>query len=231
MSLFAIGDLHLSLNSDKSMEVFRGWERYTERIEKNWIETVREEDTVVVCGDLSWGMSLEESLEDFKFLHKLPGKKIVLKGNHDYWWTTMNKMNAFLEENSLTSISFLHNNAFLVDGISIFGTRGWVNEDSSDFKQSDKKVILREAGRLEASLKAAKELGGEPVAFLHYPPLYNAGRSEEILEILHKNEVAKCYFGHIHSTASQFAPQGIYHGVDYSLVSADYLSFKPKKVI
>lgn len=231
MSLFAIGDLHLSLNSDKSMEVFRGWERYTERIEKNWIETVREDDTVVICGDLSWGMSLNESLEDFKFLHRLPGKKIVLKGNHDYWWTTMNKMNAFLEENSLSSISFLHNNAFLVCGISIFGTRGWVNEDSSDYKASDKKVILREAGRLKASLSAAKELGGEPYAFLHYPPLYNSGRSEEILEVLHSAGVKKCYFGHIHSTASQFAPKGIYHGVDYSLVSADYLSFKPEKVI
>ena len=231
MGLFAIGDLHLSLNSDKSMEIFKGWERYVERIEYGWKAIVGENDTVVICGDLSWGLSLEESLEDFKFLHKLPGKKIVIKGNHDYWWTTMNKMQNFLSSHGLDSIKLLHNNAYSFEGISICGTRGWINEDKVGFNEDDRKILRREAGRLSASVKKAKEIGGEPVAFLHYPPLYGEGRAEEILEVLKTEGIERCFYGHIHSVGADFAPKGVYYGIEYSLVSADYLNFKPLKVI
>ncbi len=231
MSLFAIGDLHLSLNSPKSMEVFKGWERYTERIEYGFKETLTDEDTVVIAGDFSWGMTLEESLLDFKFLNALPGKKLIMKGNHDFWWTTRNKMDRFLEENNLNTISFLHNDCYFAEGVAICGTRGWINEDNSAFKENDKKVLQREAGRLKLSLNAAGDFDGEKIVFLHYPPLYCDGRAEEILAVLKEYNIKRCFYGHIHSTGAYYAPKGIYDSVEYNLVSADYLGFKPIKVI
>ncbi len=229
MSLFAIADLHLSLNGEKPMDVFRGWQNYVQRLEENWRRVVKEEDTVVVAGDISWAMKLEDSLQDFQFLHSLPGEKILLKGNHDYWWSTRSKIDQFLLANGFSDMKVLHNCAYLVDGKALCGTRGWLyNSETAE----DKKIVAREAGRLSASMAEAKKLGGELTAFLHYPPVYDDMECKEILELLAENEIRQCYFGHIHGqNAAQKALVGEYKGVQMHLISADYVQFCPVRVI
>lgn len=227
MSLFTIADLHLSLSTDKSMEIFRGWENYTEKIEKNWKSAVLEDDMVVIPGDISWAMKLEESEADLRFIHELPGKKLILKGNHDLWWSTMSKLNAFLSDKGFLSIEFLHNSAKRVGDIAVCGTRGWFYDG-----EASKKVILREAGRLDTSIRAAKALGGEPVAFLHYPPIAGDLVVDEIMQVLLEHNIGRCYYGHIHGVAakSRRAFEGNYKGIEFRLISADYLKFMPLKI-
>lgn len=230
MSLYAIGDLHLSLDSDKSMDVFKGWENYVKRLEQNWRQMVQPEDTVVLVGDISWGMSLEESRKDFAFIEALPGRKIILKGNHDYWWNSRAKMEAYFEDNYFSSIQILHNNCFFDEGYALCGTRGWVLEEG---EEHDEKVMNREAGRLRASLAAAQkqDATAEKIAFLHYPPcLANGTVSQGLIDILHEFEVQQCYFGHLHGPALRWAVQGMKDGINYKLVSADSLSFIPYKI-
>lgn len=227
MSLFAIADTHLSLAADKSMEIFSGWKDYVTRLETNWRAVVGEEDTVVIAGDVSWGMSLQGALRDFQFLDMLPGKKLLLKGNHDYWWSTRRKMDLFFEEHGLTSLRIVHNDACLVGGIAVCGTRGWFFDAEED---ADKKVVLREAGRLRASIQAARAFGGEPVVFLHYPPLTQGARCEEIMQVLVEEEIHRCYYGHLHGPATRAAVTGEQEGIRFSLISADYLNFCPRLV-
>ena len=224
MSLFVIGDLQLSVEGDKSMEKFRGWSEYVQKLEENWNSMVKPEDTVILAGDSSWGMSLEESLPDFRFIDALPGTKYLLKGNHDYWWTTKSKMDKFFAENGLTTLNILHNNAVRVGDVCICGTRGWMLEDG---KPADKKVTLREAGRLEASLKAADELGGEKVVVLHYPPIFANEESEEIIEIIKSHGISRCFYGHLHSDACRFAFNAERYGTRFTLISADFVKFRP----
>ena len=228
MSLFTIADLHLSLNGEKPMDVFRGWQNYVSRLEENWRRIVREEDTVIVAGDISWAMKLEDTLPDFQFLHALPGRKILLKGNHDYWWSTRSKIDQFLSEQGFSDMSVLHNCAYLVEGKAVCGTRGWLyNSETAE----DKKIVAREAGRLSMSMAEAKKLNGELTAFLHYPPVYDDMECKEILELLAENHVRHCYFGHIHGqNATQKALVGEYKGVHMHLISADYVQFCPVKV-
>ena len=228
MSLFAIADLHLSLNGEKPMDVFRGWQDYVQRLEENWRRQVKEGDTVVVAGDISWAMKLEDTLQDLQFLHSLPGEKILLKGNHDYWWSTRSKIDQFLAANGFTDMKVLFNCAYLVEGKALFGTRGWLyNSETAE----DKKIVAREAGRLSMSMAEAKKLGGEMVAFLHYPPVYDDMECREILELLAENQIQHCYFGHIHGqNAAQKALVGEYKGVQMHLISADYVQFCPVKV-
>ena len=228
MALYALGDLHLSLNSNKSMEIFGdGWQDYVLRL-KEAFSALRPEDVTVLCGDLSWGMSLEESLADFQFIHALPGKKILMKGNHDYWWTTRAKMESFLEENGLDSLSILHNNAVSVEGLSLCGSRGWMFEQG---QEHDKKIINREAGRIRASLQDAQRFGEqEKVLFLHYPPVFMQDSIPEFFEVMNQYGVRRCYYGHIHSQGCRFAFQGEWCGVQLEMVSADYLRFMPKKI-
>lgn len=228
MSVFAIADLHLSHSVNKSMEVFRGWDNYVERIKNNWSKVVTADDTVVIAGDVSWGMSMEQSLLDFKFINELSGNKIILKGNHDYWWQTKSKMDKFLSENELDTIKILHNNSFDVDGISICGTRGWIYDGTEPF---DKKIIDREAGRLSLSIESAKKSGLPIVCFLHYPPVYVNEVCQEILDVLKQNCIKHCFYGHIHGAGSAYAYKGDYEGIKMSLISADFLNFTPKKVI
>ena len=227
MSLFAIADPHLSLDADKSMEVFRGWQDYVARLEANWRAVVGEEDTVVIAGDLSWGMSLAGALRDMQFLHSLPGRKLLLKGNHDYWWSTRRKMDTFFEEHGLHSLQIVHNDAALVEGIAVCGTRGWFYEEERG-TEHDRKIMLREIGRLEASLKAAGDR--EKIAFLHYPPKYLNYECPEILEMLERYGVHECYYGHIHGKGCPAAFQGEKNGVRFRLVSADHVNFSPVKV-
>lgn len=227
MALFAIGDPHLSLATGKSMNVFNGWSDYEKRLENNWRRLVSDDDTVVVAGDVSWCMDLEQGLEDFKFLDSLPGRKIILKGNHDYWWSTKKKADEFFEKHSLNTLNILHNNAYTAGNFAICGTRGWFFDAESD---ADKKVVLREAGRLRASIKAAKETGLEPVVFLHYPPISLTQRCDEIYGVLTEEKITRCYYGHLHSYSHTGAFIGESDGIRFSLISSDFLQFCPALV-
>ncbi len=227
MALYAIGDTHLSLGTNKPMTVFAGWDNYVERLEQNWRRLVTADDTVVIAGDISWGMSLEQAKPDFSFLHSLPGKKLLLKGNHDYWWTTRRKMDTFLTENGFDTLTVVHNDAVAVDGMAVCGSRGWFNDDGVE---ADHLVLLREAGRLRTSITAAKQTGLEPVVFLHYPPLFGGERCEELLTVLHDEGISRCYYGHVHSAGIRMAFNGMDDGVEYHLISADALGFCPINV-
>lgn len=228
MSLFTIADLHLSLGADKPMDVFPGWDDYVLRLKNNWRKIITGNDTVVIPGDISWAMKLDECYNDFSFINSLPGKKLILKGNHDYWWATKKKIDTFLEENSFTTISVLFNNSYLVDGISVCGTRGWFLESESD---GDVKVLNRELGRLRASLDAGKALGGRLVAFLHYPPVYGVQECTEIVDILLEYGVKDCYYGHIHGCGNmKSAVEGLHKGINFHLISCDKLKFAPMLV-
>ena len=225
MSLFAIADLHLSFGVQKPMDVFEGWEGYVEKIKTNWIKTVKKDDIVVVAGDVSWGMNLDEAFLDFKFLEDLPGRKIFLKGNHDYYFSTKKKIEDFFLENGFNSLNFLFNNSFEYEDFSICGTRGWVNiEENFD----DCKILKREAGRLKLSLSSAKK---KPIVFLHYPPIFCKNKSEEILNILKDYSVKKVYYGHLHGKSCQYAIEGEVNGISYKLISSDYLGFNLLKIL
>ena len=227
MALYTIGDLHLSLNSNKSMDVFGpGWANYVARIREGF-STLTEDDTTVLCGDLSWGMSLEESLEDLTFINALPGRKILLKGNHDYWWNTARKMENFFKENGLDSLEILHNNCKYYGDMALCGTRGWFYELDSEGTHNGK-MMAREVGRLEASLQAAGE--AEKLCFLHYPPLYTGYRCPEILALLQKYGVKRCFYGHLHGVSHKRRIEGDCGGTDFALVAADYLGFTPLKI-
>ena len=227
MALFALGDPHLSLGSAKPMDVFGGaWVGYVEKL-KAGFRMVREEDTVVLCGDLSWGMSLQEAEPDFAFLHALPGKKILLKGNHDYWWETTAKMTRFFEERGFSDFSVLHNNCLFYGDVALCGTRGWFLDEEK--KGHNEKMLRREMMRLETSLKAAGDR--EKYCFLHYPPIYQGYQCPGILELLERYQVKKCCYGHLHGHSMRLAIEGERGGTAFTLVSADHLGFVPKKIL
>ena len=228
MSIYAIGDLHLALGCpEKDMGIFGGrWEGYTEKIRTAFGE-LSEDDTVVLCGDTSWGMSLEAALPDFLFLESLPGRKLLVKGNHDYWWETAHKMNTFFEKNGLKKLALLHNNSIEREGVSLCGTRGWFYEEEKH-GEHDSKIMKREIGRLEYSLSLAR--CETKLAFLHYPPLFQAYRCEEILELLEKYQVRECLYGHIHGKGSYAAFRGMEGCTHLTLVAADFLDFIPRKI-
>ena len=226
MAIFVIADLHLSLGAaDKPMDVFEGWQGYLPKLERNWRTLIASEDTVVLPGDISWAMSLEDTREDFAFLNALPGKKIILKGNHDYWWTTLNKMNRFLEANGFDTLQILHNTAIQAEGVFLCGTRGWMSDVQGP---EDEKILNREIGRLRMSLEAAGE--GEKLVFLHYPPLYPGQMEGGLANLLKEFGVRRCFYGHLHGVSIRYAVQGEHDGVDYRLISADALKFCPYKI-
>jgi len=228
MGLYAMGDLHLSLSTDKPMDVFGGrWEQYTEKIIAGFSH-LQADDVTVLCGDISWAMGLPESAADFQFIQGLPGKKIVLKGNHDYWWNTAAKVGRFFDDLGIDTIEILHNNCYFYGDIALCGTRGWFYEEESG-SEHDKKILNRELGRLETSLKAAGDR--EKFCFLHYPPRYREYVCREIVELLEQYEVKRCFYGHIHGSGAQYAVQGAVEGIDYTMVSADYLQFAPFKIL
>lgn len=227
MALFVLGDTHLSLGSSKPMDVFGGaWVDYMEKL-KVGFQVLREEDTLVLCGDISWGMSLQEAKADFAFLNMLPGKKVLLKGNHDYWWETVSKMNRFFEGEGWSTFQFLHNNCVLYKDVALCGTRGWFLD--MDGNEHNEKMMRRELIRLEVSLKAAGDR--EKICFLHYPPLYPGYRCQEILDLLEQYQVKQCYYGHLHGRSTRAAFEGVSQNVEFMLVSADHLAFVPKKIL
>lgn len=229
MSLFVIGDLHLALgDKSKSMDIFDGWENYTELLEQSWNELVSAEDTVVLAGDISWAIGLEKGYEDFKWIHNLPGRKIILKGNHDYWWNSRKKMEETFERWGFDSLNILHNNHFQYENYGICGTRGWVNMPG---ESADAKVLAREAGRLSVSIESALTAGLQPLVFLHYPPLYGSSYNYDILDVLYKYGIKNCWYGHLHGPSIKYAVNGERDGVDFRLISGDFLQFRPKKIL
>ena len=228
MALYAIGDLHLCLGAPKPMDVFGGaWVGYMDKL-KEGMSVVQPEDTTVLLGDLSWALDLANAKADFSWINEIPGRKIILKGNHDYWWSTAAKFNKFCSENGFENLYLLNNNSFEYDGFAICGTRGWFFEEERS-GQHDEKVFKRELIRLGASLKAAGEK--QKLVFLHYPPRYKGYECREILDLLDKYEVRRCFYGHLHGGSHKLAMEGQWGGVEFRLVAADYIGFKPFKVI
>lgn len=234
MAIYVIADLHLSFLYNKPMDVFGDiWKNHAEKIKEDWFEKVNEEDYVILPGDFSWAMYLEDTLLDFEYLNKLPGKKILLKGNHDYWWTTISKMNSFLQEKNLKNIYFLYNNSYLVEEKIIVGTRGWNLLDD----ENNSKMIKRENLRLELSIQdGINKFGGnrEVIAFMHYPPISKNDiikkQKTEFVKTLEKYNIKKCYYGHLHGISHEDAVEGNIDGIEYRLISADYLNFNLIKI-
>ena len=228
MALYAIGDLHLCLGADKPMDVFGGaWVGYMDKLRQG-LQMIRPEDTTVLLGDLSWALDLEDAKADFDFINQIPGRKIILKGNHDYWWSTVAKFNKFCQENGYTDQFILNNNHYEYGEYAICGTRGWFFEEERS-GEHDEKVFKRELLRLEASLKSAGDL--PKIVFLHYPPKYKGYECPEILQLLKRYDVRQCFYGHLHGASHALAMEGIWDGVDFRLVAADKINFQPVMVL
>ena len=228
MALYAIGDLHLCLGAPKPMDIFGGaWVGYMDKLRQK-MSVIQPEDTVVLMGDLSWALDLANAKEDFAWINEIPGRKIILKGNHDYWWSTVTKFDKFCQEHGFSDMHILNNNHFVYDGVAICGTRGWFFEEERSGAH-DEKVFKRELLRLEASLQSAGEL--PKYVFLHYPPRYKGYECKEILDLLKKYEVRRCFYGHLHGASHGLAIEGQWDGVEFRLLAADYLNFEPYRVM
>lgn len=228
MALYAIGDLHLCLGAPKPMDVFGGaWVGYMDKL-KEKMSVIGPQDTTVLMGDLSWALDLENAKEDFAWINKIPGRKIILKGNHDYWWSTVTKFDNFCKENGFSDMHILNNNHFEYDGVAICGTRGWFFEEERS-NEHDEKVFKRELLRLEASLQSAGEL--PKLVFLHYPPRYKGYECKEILDLLSKYDARRCFYGHLHGASHGLAIEGQWDGVEFRLLASDYLNFAPYRVM
>ena len=227
MALYGIGDLHLSLGADKPMDIFgEVWRDHQEKLREGF-RALGPEDVCVILGDLSWSMGLEASGPDFHFLDSLPGRKLILKGNHDYWWSTAAKAEKFFAREGIETVQILHNNCYTYGDLALCGTRGWFFEEETG-KAHDRKILQRELMRLEASLKAAGDR--EKLCFLHYPPVYRGYRCQPILDLLHRYGVRQCWYGHLHSESHKLAITGLYEGVEFHLAAADYTGFRPVAV-
>ena len=228
MALYAIGDLHLCLGASKPMDIFGGaWVGYMDKL-RDGLKVIGPGDTTVLLGDLSWSLDLPGAEPDFRFIDEIPGRKIILKGNHDYWWSTASKFYKFCEANGFSDQFILNNNHYEYEGYAICGTRGWFFEEERS-GEHDEKVFKRELIRLETSLKSAGDL--PKLVFLHYPPRYKGYECTEILELLEKYQVRQCIYGHLHGPSHKLAMEGLWDGVDFHLVSADKLDFKPFMVL
>ena len=235
MAIYAMSDLHLALSADKPMDIFGGrWNDYMERIKHNWSSLVTDEDTVLIGGDVSWAMYLAQCKDDFEFLELLPGKKIISKGHHDYWWESITKLNKYISDMGFGSVSFLHNNSYIVENCGICGARGWIVPGSDAFKSDDVKFYERELGRLALSAQSLDKFGDAAeyrIAMLHYPPVNKDGEVDPGFgEILKKHNIDICLYGHLHSQACMGAFNGVADGVEYRLVSSDYMNFVPYKL-
>lgn len=232
MALYTIADLHLPIGIDKPMDIFGGkWENYVKRLEDNWRSIVEEKDTVVIPGDISWATYLEESIPDFDFLESLPGRKIIMKGNHDYWWTTMSKLKKFVAENNYKTIEFMQNNSFMHNDIALCGTRGWSYIGQGEATEENVRIYERELGRLELSIQSA--LPNNPkkiIVFFHYPPVTLENKDNGFVDIMKKYNVELCVYGHLHSAGHKNAVCGVYDNIKYMLVSCDFRDFIPVKL-
>ena len=230
MALYVIGDTHFSEGCNKPMDIFGGaWTGYRDKLVSS-LSILRPEDTLVLAGDFSWGMSLQEALPDFRLLDSFPGKKLLIKGNHDYWWETVSKMKRFFAENAIETIDFLHNSCYFYNGAALCGTRGWFY-DKNDPAAGDDKIFKRELIRLEATLKAAVDQGAREIdCFLHYPPVFAGTEVPQITEILSRYPVKRVFYGHLHGESLRGAFSGMRNGIYYAVVSADALGFRPIQI-
>lgn len=236
MSLFVIADLHLATaDASKSMEIFgKRWHNYIEKLNSNWRKVITDNDTVIIPGDISWGLTTDDARADLLWLDAMPGKKVILKGNHDFWWSTVSKLNAFFEANNITSISVLNNNAIELEGKILAGSRGWFTDKSMQNAEENvdyDKIVNREAIRLEMSLTQAELLKSdtekEIFVFLHFPPVWSDFVCRPILDVLKKHKISRCYFGHVHGSYAQ--PETFeFENIKFSMISADFLDFMPK---
>lgn len=228
MSLFAISDLHLALSTDKPMDVFgEHWYKHEEKIKANWIEKITDRDTVLIAGDISWSMRMEEGLKDLKWIHDLPGRKILIKGNHDYWWQSISKLNALYED-----MDFIQNNFFAFENYAICGTRGWICPGGGNFTENDEKIFNRELIRLRLSLDSAVKNGYKKyIVMLHYPPTNEKFAETEFIKIFKEYKVEKVIYGHLHGPFLKRVFQGYIEDIEYILTSADYINFNPIKIL
>lgn len=224
--IYAIADLHLDYTGEKSMEVFGdGWANYQERIFANWEKIIEENDTVLIPGDISWAMDTDQAKNDLRRIDEMKGKKILMKGNHDFWWSSLKK----LEDLGFRSISFLQNNHFEVEGYDICGSRGWIAKDSKDFGEHDLKIFNRELIRLENSFKESKSI--KKIALLHYPPLNVDGSFNEFFDLCKAYDVSKLIYGHLHGVGHKLIKEGNIEGIDVFCVAGDYIDFMPVRII
>lgn len=228
MALYAISDLHLGFNEDKPMDIFgEKWNGHPEKIKNNWIEKIKKEDTVLIAGDISWAMNSDSSMFDLQWIEELPGKKILSKGNHDYWWTSINKLNVLFEKTK-----FLQNNYYSYEEYAICGTRGWTCPGGDKFTEKDKKIYLRELIRLRLSLDEAKKNGfSKFIVMLHYPPTNERFEESEFVKIIKEYGVEKVIYGHLHGPSLKRVLNGEVDGVEYIMTSADFLDFDPIKIL
>lgn len=228
MALYAISDLHLALECDKPMDIFgENWLNHDEKIKENWISQITNEDTVLIAGDISWSINMEEGEKDLEWIHNLPGKKVISKGNHDYWWTSITKLNNMYED-----MSFIQNNFFTYENYAICGTRGWINKEADGFDEHDKKIYNREITRFKLSLDSAVKAGYKDIiAMIHYPPFNDRHEESEFTQLVEQYGVEKVIYGHIHGPIlKKISGYIIKNNVDYILTSCDYLDFKPIKI-
>lgn len=222
MAIYGISDLHLSKAvPNKSMEHFgAAWDGYEQKLDENWKNTVKSADTVLIPGDISWAIDLESAYKDFEYLNSLPGTKIILKGNHDYYFSTLTKVNKFLQKNNFNTIKVLNNNSYMVENVNICGFRGWGSTE--DGKVDDYKVYLRELVRLQLSLNSISEENKDKqiIVMTHFPPFRH-----EIKEIFKKYNVKKCIYGHLHGDGHYMVKEGIIDGTEYQMVSGDFTKF------
>ncbi|MBL4936811.1 metallophosphoesterase [Clostridium sp. YIM B02515] len=227
MGLYAISDLHLALSGDKPMDVFgEKWYRHDEKIKSNWLDKIKKEDTVLIGGDISWSMKMEEGLKDLDWIHELPGTKILIKGNHDYWWQSISKLNALYGD-----MNFIQNNFFSYEDYAICGTRGWNCPGGEHFTSHDEKIYTRELNRLRLSLDSAVKAGFKKfIAMVHYPPTNEKFNETEFIRIFKEYGVEKVIYGHLHGPALSRVMVGNIDGIEYILTSADYIDFNPIKI-
>lgn len=227
MAIFAISDLHLATSCDKPMNIFSSkWDNYTEKMRNNWNRVVTDDDYVIIPGDISWAMYLNDTVSDFEYINSLKGKKLISKGNHDYWWTTLNKMNTFMNANKFDTVSILKNTSFMIGDTAVCGTRGWTISTSPN--SEDTKIFEREKQRLILSLEDAKAKKAKNIiCAMHYPPIEKSADNSDFLEIMNAYGVKKCIYGHLHGVSHNTAPIGVFSGIKLQLVSCDYLNFMP----
>lgn len=233
MALYAISDLHLSIGIDKPMDIFGvEWKNYMQKIKANWSCNINEDDYIIIPGDISWATYLEEAYNDLEYINSLPGTKIIVKGNHDYWWTTINKLNTFIERHNFKTIHFLQNNCVIYNEIAICGTRGWICPNSYEFTREDEKIYNRELIRLELSIQSAiKHDCSNIIVALHYPPVNKYKDMENgFIDLLKKYGIRQCIYGHLHSEGRRDALEGVHNGVLFHLVSCDHINFTPIKL-
>lgn len=228
MTIYGIADLHLDSSGEKPMDIFGvNWENHEEKIFSYWKDTIKEEDIVLIPGDISWALKIKDAFLDLKKIDELPGTKIISKGNHDYWWETKSKLSSL----DLKTIHFLYNDSFIHNNVSISGTRGWISKDSDEFKKHDEKVFNRELNRLRLSLESIKDKVDKKIAMIHYPPFNSSGKPNEFVDIMKEYGVTMCLYGHLHSTGHKFVKEGKIEGIDFHCIACDYIDFKAKKIL